>query len=495
MRARAFLLSLFLLLLFPAEQVLGIELPGPKDYLEADTANFTGDGEWELSGNVTLHLESVYEESPLVVYAERMHYSEKNARVEVPGQLRLELPSFSLSISGMNLIFDGKQKKGSMNDIRGELLFPKELLKDETGLLDLQYVRFIKAKEPKLILRNGSLEFSEDASGQIFLTFRGAEILSSADEKADFLLKVKELNYSPKRSISLKNLRLTASGVTLLYLPRAKRRGRGGIGILGEGNVFPGRDPEDGYYILATNAIDRGKISLDAFNKYYFDRGLWTEAFLFTDPSKNSRLGVSFGRSRSKDIFRRSVGETKTYDFFYRCSNEDISPAFGTLDFGINYGNLKQDEPKIASNRAYAYISVTSRPVVLTDKIRAIMSSSVNYFDYNYLDLELLAFRHRLKLAGETSYGLDFVEFIHSDKFGSSPFRFEDNFPENQLSFQKNFALLPRFSGRVFGKYNYDLQHFDNLVLGVSKEFRSYYGGIYYDFARGSSGFEFALKF
>ncbi len=63
------------------------------------------------------------------------------------------------------------------------------------------------------------------------------------------------------------------------------------------------------------------------------------------------------------------------------------------------------------------------------------------------------------------------------------------------LTATKNFQALPHLTGRVSVAYDFDLEHFDSLIVGLSKEFGSYYLGLNYDFARGSTGVEAALKF
>ncbi len=495
MRFRSVLLGCLLTSLVFGESGLGVDLPGPKDYVEADSASYQEGMLWELRGNVKVHLESLFEETPIEITAETVTYHDREMKLYIPEDVKVALPAFQAFIAGRNLRLDLKNESGNLEDISAELSIPKDYFQDETGLLDLQYVRFLESAEPRIKLRKGNLELFHTDDGELCLKFTGSEMLSSADENADFVIKVKELLYAPNRYLSVRNLRVSASGVTIFYLPRFKRRPKGGIGLLGQGSFLPGRDVEDGYYILSGNFIDRGDFHADIYNKYYLDRGLWSEAFIFTEPTDSSRIGVSFGRSRTKDLFRRSVGETKYFDFYFRDSSDVDLPLVKSFNAGVNVGRIKQDEPQITSTRGYAFVEGKTKPIVFTEKTRGIASTSVHYYKYEYGDADFLAFRHRFKLANETAYGLDYVEFIHADKFGSSPFRFDDNFPENQLTFQKNTAPLPNFSTRVYGKYNFDLDHFDNLVVGVSREFRSYYGGFYYDFARASVGLEFALKF
>ncbi len=477
------------------EALQQMKLPGPKDFIEADSATFTSEGKWEIAGNILLHLESLFEGAIIEVSASKMTFDEKNLLIEVPSEVEVNIPTFGVKILGINLIVNGTDKSGSLKKISGEFLLPKELFIEETGLVDMRFVRFLEGSEPKLKLRNGELEFFLGEDGMPRIRFTGAEFSSSASDKPDFLLKVKELLYVPNRSVSFRNLRITASGLTILYIPRLKRRAKEGFGLLGDSSILPGSDVEDGFYVLFSNFIDKGNFHADVYNKYFLERGVWSEGFFYYEPNDDTRIGFSVGRSRKKDKFIRTVGEGKEFDFFFRGKLQGPIPQVSSTNFGINFGRIKQDNPKVASTRGYIFGELTSKPIVIGKKSRAIVASSAHYYKYDYGDMDFLALRHRVKVANETAYGLDFFEFIHSDKFGSSPFRFEDAFPENQLLFQKNIAPAPRFTARIFGNYNYDLQRFDNLALGVAREFDSYYGGLYYDFARGSIGFETALKF
>lgn len=472
-----------------------MQLPGPLDYLEADRAVYEAGGIWQLEGNIILHLESLLPDTPLEVRAEQMLYDEAKHKVRVPGALTIALTTYDLSLSGQDLTLDLEQGQGELADVQAQVTFDSSLLADETGLVNQQFVRLGAGRQPRLLLSGEKVLLARDTEGHSLLTFDHARLVTSSSTEPDLVFQLQRLLFSPGRFTSFTNLRVTASGITILYLPRWKQRHRKGIGVVNGSMPLPGRDSEDGWYVQQATFADYGSLHADLYSRYYFDHGLRSEGFFFTDPSANSRLGVTVGRSRSKDFYEHSVDRTTYYDVSWRLRRHPQGSPVGLLDFGINYGRLKQDAPGVTSNRGYGFVTATTRPVELASNLRLIGSVGVHYWNYTYGENEFLAFKHRIKLAHATSVGLDYVQFVHADKFGASPFRFENNFPENELSFQKNFQPLSEFAARLSGRYNYDRERFDSLTAGVSHEFRSYWAGLSYDFARGSIGIEAAIRF
>ena len=472
-----------------------VELPGPQDYLEADSAVYESGGTWRLQGNIILHLESLLSDTPLEITAEEMLYDEANQLAQVPGELTITLTAHDLWLSGQGLTLNLRDGMGEMVDVQAQVSFDPSLLADETGLVNQQYVRLTRGKAPELLLTGERALLERDESGDSFIEFQHARLVTSASDEPDLVLQVQSLLFHPGRYASFRNLRVSVSGTTVLYAPRWKQRYRKGVDFLNTTVPLPGRDSEDGWYIQQALFADRGQFHVDVYSRYYFDLGLRSEAFLFTDTSTNSRLGLTVGRRRTKDFYDHSVGRTTYYDLSWRLQKHPAGLPLDSIDFGLSYGRLKQDTPSIASRRGYAFAEATTPPAKLGGNLRLIGSAGVHYWNYSYGNNEFLAFKQRVKLARSTPVGLDFVQFVHADKFGASPFRFDDNFPENELTFQKNFLPLPKLSARMSGRYNYDREHFDNLVGGISHEFRSYWTGLSYDFARGSMSVELAIKF
>jgi len=468
------------------------------DFIEADSAVYTENGLWRLAGNVLISLSSLIEGSTVLIKAEDISYQEAEQRFESSGVVKFELPELGIHLEGNSLFLDGRSRKGKLESIRGKAKFSLDFLLDETGLHNYQYFRVPIGKEPELVLRKGRLEITEDAKGTLAFIFRGVELSTSATENPDFIIKAQEITYNPELPVkfnAFRNFRVTASGVSVFYFPKFKRTGAGALGLGGETLILPGKDIQDGFYLSYLNLNDFGNFHADIFSRYYPKIGLWPEGYLYADLSQNTTAGFHIGKKRSRDLFNNRVGETALFEVYAKDSREEPLPILKSLDVSVSFGKFKQDIPNIKSDRLFLLAEATSKPFKIANGTRGILASSVSYYDYDYGGSEFLAFRHRIKIAHETPWGLDFLEFRHADKFGSSPFRFDDNFAENELFFQKNFAPIHSASARIFGKYNYELERFDTLAVGLSKEFRSYYGGLYYDFARGSTGIEFALKF
>jgi len=472
-----------------------VQLPGPRDYLEADRAVFESGGIWRLEGNIILHLESLLADTPLELTTEEMLYDEARQEMRIPGALKIVLTAHEFTLSAQKLTLNLRQGSGELSQVKAQVAFDPSLLADETGLIDQEYVRLTRDKAPELLLTGERALLERDQTGESLIEFQHARLVTSASDEPDLAIEVQSLQFSPGRSASFRNLRVSLSGVTVFYAPRWKQRFRRGLGIVNGALPLPGHDADDGWYVQQAFFADHGQFHADVYNRYYLDHGLWSEGFFFTDPTANSRFGVIVGRSRSKDLYDHSVGRTTYYDATWRQRKLLADLPIESLEMGLNYGRLKQDAPSITSERGYAYITANTPPVKLGPKTSLIAGVGAHYWDYSYGGNKFLAFKHRVKLARETSIGLDYVQFVHADKFGTSPFRFEDDFPENELSFRKNFRPLPKLAARASGRYNYDREHFDSLAAGVSYEFRSYWAGLSYDFARGTTGVELAIKF
>ncbi len=165
------------------------------------------------------------------------------------------------------------------------------------------------------------------------------------------------------------------------------------------------------------------------------------------------------------------------------------------LSFGASFAKRGQDLPKVTSRSFSCFADANTPAFDLGGGVKALGGFGAHYWNYEYGNSDFLALLSYVRLARESPWGIDYVQFEHADKFGGSPFRFDDQFTENKLTVNKNFQVLPRYTGRVTAAYNYDLNNFDELTVGLSRELRVYYIGVNYNFARAKAGVEFALKF
>ncbi len=465
------------------------------DYIEADSGEYVSGDRLELVGNVLLHTESTFPGATLEVRADRAVWDEKQRLFTVPGATSLSLPEYDLEISGEELAVNLEERNGILKYPNATMPVQPELLADETGLINHQYVRF-RSDHPLIHLRGGELVFREDHAGAPLFEFRQISITSTEPESADWLLKVQQLLYAPGRFISLRNVRIQVAGLTVGYVPRLKTKlGKGGS-VLAATIPLPGLDEDDGFYLKQALFADAGKVSADVYTRYYTRNDeFWNDVFLYTEPTDNSRIGVHFGRDRNTDRWNKRVGKTTHYDFYYQQKKTLDWPLLQEVEAKVSVAEIGQDMPDISSRSNRGTIKLNTPAYELGSDARLRASFGAQYSDYSWGDSEFLTLHSQVKLAKATPWGIDFLEFAHTDKLGSSPFRFDDDFPENLLKANKNFQLLPHLTGRVSADYDFDLGHFDNLVAGLSKEFKSFYLGGSYNFARGAAGVEVAVKF
>ncbi len=465
------------------------------DYIQADSGTYISGDRLELKGNVVFHTESAFPGVTIEVRADSAFWDEKTGVFSVPGNTDLTVQEYDMGLTGTNLIANLAERTGSMGHVAGSARIDLELFTDETGLIDRRYFRF-RGDEPRAHLTGGNLKFYEDEGGRLLFEFHQARITPTDPEDADLCLRVQRLLYAPDDFLSVRNVRVEAQGLTLGYIPRFKTKLRKGRGIVSFNVPLPGHNDEDGFYIKQATFIDTGKVSGDIYTDYYSRNDeFWADAFVYTDPSENSRIGLHFGRNRTADRWEERVGKTTRYDFYGWQKLKLDWPLIQQVTLGANIAEFKQDIPEITSRSNHGYLELTTPAFRLDHDVRLLASFGAYYYDYSFGDNEFLALRSRLKLAKSTPWGIDSVEFAHADKFGGSPFRFDDDFPENMLVATKNFQALPHLTGRVSAAYDFDLKNFDSLIVGLSKEFKSYYLGLNYDFARASTGVEVALKF
>jgi|GEM_PF-2060530 len=468
---------------------------GDSDYIEADTGTYISGDKLELTGNVVFHTESAFPDLTVEIRADSAIWDEKAGVFTVPGYTTVAIIEYDMALTGTGLVANLTERTGSMGDVSGSMRANPELFADETGLIDHRFARF-RSDDPRVHLTGGDLEFFEDESGVLLLEFHQARIATADPEDADLVLSIKRLLYAPNEFLSARGVRVQAGGISVGYVPRFKTKLRKGRSLVSFTVPLPGHSDDDGFYIKQAAFFDVGKISADVYSNYYSRNDeFWADAFVYTDPSENSRIGVHFGRNRISDRWEERVGKTTRYDFYGWQKFELDWPLVQQAVAGVNIAKIKQDVPEITSRSNHGYLELTTPAFCLDHDIRLLAAFSAHYYDYSFGDNEFLALRSRLKLAKATPWGIDSVEFAHADKFGGSPFRFDDDYPENLLMATKNFQALPHLTGRVSVAYDFDLEHFDSLIVGLSKEFGSYYLGLNYDFARGSTGIEAALKF
>ncbi|MCD6283630.1 hypothetical protein J7J84_08565 [bacterium] len=465
------------------------------DYIEADTGTYTSGDKLELTGNVVFHTESAFRGLTVEVRADSAVWDEKASVFAVHGCTTVTILEYDLTLTGTDLVANLVEKTGSMRDVAGSVRIDPELFADETGLIDRRYARF-RNEHPRVHLIGGDLEFYEDSGGVLLFEFHHARITTTEPDDADLVLSIKRLLYAPNEFLSARGVRVQARGVSVGYVPRFKTKLRKGQGLVSLTVPLPGHSDDDGFYIKQATYLDAGKVSADIYSNYYSRNDeFWVDTFVYTDPSENSRIGAHFGRNRTADRWEERVGKTTRYDFYGWQRVELDWPFVQQVVAGANIAKIKQDAPEITSRSNHGYLELTTPAFRLGHDIRLLAAFGAHYYDYSFGDNEFLALRSRIKLAKSTPWGIDSVEFAHADKFGGSPFRFDDNFPENLLTATKNFQALPHLTGRVSVAYDFDLEHFDSLIVGLNKEFGSYYLGLNYDFARGSTGVEAALKF
>jgi hypothetical protein len=495
---RAFPLLMLLLLAVwamgaHAEEQIAVGEEGG-DYIEADSADYVSGQTLVLTGDVIFHSESAFPGNTVEIHAESAVWDEENGRFSVPAEARMLILEQEVELTGQDLRADLKARTGRMDTVQATVRIDPEMLASESGLTDRTYVRF-RGDDPKLHLEAEFVSFREDA-GLPVLMFTRAKLSSVDPERADWSLKVKELMFTPGEVAALRNARLEVNGFTVAYIPRYRVHLRKTQDFMTTTLPMPGRAKDDGFYLSQATYFDAGKFSADVYTQYFTKNDeFWTDAFVYSDVAENTRVGLHLGRARLTDRWNDRVGQETKYDFFARTEQEVDSPLIGKVEAGVNIAKFEQDAPAVTSRSNYGFVGVTTPAVKLGDKARLLAGFGVHYWDYSFGDNEFLALRSRIKLAKETPWGIDYVEFQHADKFGSSPFRFHDDFAENTLKAKKNFQALPHLTGRVTANYDLDLEHFDELTVGLAKEFRAYYLGLNYNFARGSAGVELAVKF
>lgn len=476
-----------------AEELIAVGEEGG-DYIEADSAEYISGKTLSLSGDVIFHSESAFPGNTLEIRADSAVWDEENGRFSVPGEARMLIIEQEVELTGTGLEADLKARTGRMEAVQATARIDPEMFAGETGLLDRTYVRF-RNGDPKLHLQAEAVSFHEEA-GLPVLVFTRAKLSSIDPARADWTLRVKELMYTPGEMAALRSARLEVNGITVAYVPRYRVHLRKTQDFMTTTLPLPGRAKDDGFYLSQATYFDAGKVSADVYTQYFTKNDeFWTDAFVYSDVSEGTRVGLHLGRARLTDRWNDRVGQETRYDFFAQTEQEVDSPLIGKVEAGVNIAKFAQDAPAVTSRSNYGYVSASTPAIKLGEDARLLAGFGVHYWDYSYGDNEFLALRSRIKLAKETPWGIDYVEFQHADKFGASPFRFHDDFAENTLKGTKNFQALPHLTGRITVDYDIDLEHFDELTLGLAKEFRAFYLGLNYNFARGSAGIEYAVKF
>jgi len=491
------LLMLFLLatwaLAAHADEQIAVGEEG-RDYIEADSAEYISGKTLKLTGDVIFHSESVFPGDTLEIRAESAVWDEENGRFSVPGEARMLIIEQEVELTGLKLEADLRARTGRMETVQATARIDPGMLAGESGLIDRTYVRF-RGDDPRLHLEAEVVTFHRGGDRPV-LVFTRAKLSSIDPDRADWSLRVKELTFAPGEVASVRGARLEVNGISVAYVPRYHVKLRKGRDIVTTTLPLPGRAKDDGFYFSQATYVDAGKVSADIYTQYYTKNDeFWTDAFVFSDVSEGTRVGLHLGRARLSDRWNDRVGQETKYDFYAHTRRQVDSGLIGKVEAGVNIAKFEQDAPAVTSRSNYGYVGVSTQAVKLGERARMIAGFAVHYWDYSFGDNEFLALRSRAKLAKETPWGIDYVEFQHADKFGSSPFRFHDNFAENTLKVTKNFQALPHLTGRVTANYDLDLEHFDELTVGLAKEFRAYYLGLNYNFARGSAGVELAVKF
>jgi hypothetical protein len=467
----------------------------PGDWIEADSGSYLTGDKLELRGNVILHTESAFPGAVIEIRADLAIWDEKSGIFSVPGTTSISVPTYELELHGEDLSVNMGKRTGSLDAVDGTLHFDPKMFADENGMVNRQYVRFT-TDDPVVSLISEGMSFVTNADGKLLFTFKRARLAPTDAASADFRIAVQEMLYTPGEQVIISNARMQASGMSVAYVPRFRYKLKSSNRAMHGTVPMPGYDEDDGLFIQQSEYWRRGDLAIDLKSEFFIqDQRYLPDVNIYTKPSETSALGVHFGRDRTRDLYRRRVSRSTNYDFYFKQNRAVDWPGVRRISYGVNYAKRRQDVPKLSSRSLGAYAEAQSKPLDLGGGVKAMGVFGAHYWDYDYGDSEFLALQSILRIARESPWGIDYVQYEHADKFGGSPFRFDDQFTENKLTANKNFQLLPHYTGRVTAAYNYDLNNFDELTVGLSRELRMYYVGMNYNFARASAGVEFALKF
>lgn len=479
----------------PAGDAVTVLTGESNDYIEADSGTYLTGDKLELKGNVLLHTESAFPGTTVEIRADEAVWDEKLGVFTVPGATKISVPAYKLELSGINLRADMTAHTGTLEAVSGTMRIDPKMFADANEMVNRRYVRFTTA-DPMVSLESEGVSFAEGEQGIFVATFKRARIAPADAKAADLRFIVQEMVYTPGQDIVVHNARLQASGVTIGYVPRYRYKLKSSDRILHGTVPLPGFDEDDGFFLQQSEYLRYGDLSIDVNSEYFIqDQRYLPDVQIFAEPTENSKLGVQFGRDRTRDLYRRRISRKTSYNFYYTQDLELDYDFLRSASFGVNYAKRSQDLPKVTSRSFSGYAKANTSAYDLGGGVKALGGVSAHYWNYEYGNSDFLALQSYVRLARESPWGIDYVQFEHTDKFGGSPFRFDDQFTENKLTVNKNFQLLPRYTGRVTAAYNYDLNNFDELTVGLSRELRAYYIGMNYNFARAAAGVEFALKF
>ncbi len=479
----------------PADDAVTVQTGEANDYIEADSGTYLTGDKLELKGNVLLHTESAFPGAVVEIRADEAVWDEKLDVFTVPGATRISVPSYKLDIIGQNLRADLAAHTGSIESVSGTMRVNPKMFADANGMVNRRYVRFTTA-DPMVSFISEGMSFVQGENGAFVATFKQARIAPADAASADFRFTVQEMVYIPGEQVIVRNARLQASGVTIGYVPRYRYRLKSSDRILRGTFPTPGYDEDDGFFLQQSEYLRYGDLSVDLNSEYFVqDQRYLPDLQIFTEPTENSKLGVQLGRDRTRDLYRRRISRKTSYNFYYTQDMDFHADFLRSASFGVSYAKRGQDLPKVTSRSFSTFAKADTPAYDLGGGVKALGGIGAYYWKYEYGDADFLALHSFVRLARESPWGIDYVQFEHADKFGGSPFRFDDQFTENKLIANKNFQLFPHYTGRVTAAYNYDLNNFDELTVGLSRELRAYYIGMNYNFARAAAGVEFALKF
>ncbi len=315
----------------PAGDAVVVQAGEGVDYIEADSGTYLTGDKLELKGNVLLHTESAFPGAVIEIRADLAVWDEKTGMFNVPGTTSVTVPTYKLELHGQALSVNMGKRTGSLDAVNGTLHFDPRMLADENGMVNRRFVRFT-TDDPVVSLISEGVSFTEDKAGKLLFSFKRARIAPTDAATADFRIAVQELLYTPGEQIIVRNARMQVSGMSIAYVPRFRYKLKTSDRMLHGTVPTPGFDEDDGFFVQQSEYLRYGDLSIDVNSEFFIqDQRYLPDVHIFTEPTDNSRLGIQFGRDRTRDLFRhrisRKTSTTFTTTRIWRWTRNSCAPC------------------------------------------------------------------------------------------------------------------------------------------------------------------------
>jgi hypothetical protein len=490
----------------PAPELAGDdELRAGPDYIEVRRQSSFDKGIVRVrGGGLTLYINSLVAGATITVTADSATFNTVTGEAELSGGVLVDVPAAGLRLACGYFHYDPLMQRMQVQaaDVKipvallpADTLPPRPIRPQFTGHLYIPYPEFLYVSSDLIDVdynpRRREFEMSS------------VKLALKDEPDPDFYVRAKTLSLGQDDHVSLTGIALWVSDLKVFEWPKYRRNPRSEANPVSFGFPSVRLDRHDGPAIRQPVTVNLGQYQIESVIDYADEYGVLVSAGIEQEVSPAFTVGLRTGTRNVVDLDRQRIERRDSLlgTLHYDRANPSAGLARVLLD--AEYGHTTATTPRrpgqpaevsVEADRWQVSGSLELAPVALGDDVYLTGGALGSYTDYGSLGTDYSVIGGEVGLVNPVPKD-DFNNYIvyRLRHTRGTPAMGFDEVRRQELDFAAQCRPQRGWRQTLHGVYDIDGSRFDTLELGAMKRQRSYELGLYYDFARESTGLELGI--